>query len=221
MSDRDTRPSQTNGVPESTSTSLLGKAKAGEAETWRRLVDQYAPLLYDWCRRRGLRTEDAADVAQEVFTAVARNLETFHRDQPGDTFRGWLWTITQNKIRDRIRDRKGMPEATGGSDAQCRLAQVPEPQSEPSTSVKVRTHGSPLEQRAIELVRAGVEERTWQAFWRVVVEGQQAAVVAKELGMSMQAVYNAKYRIRNRLQQQVDRLSEGLPPPGSAAAKKS
>jgi RNA polymerase sigma-70 factor (ECF subfamily) len=143
-----------------------------------------------------------------VFAAVARNLEGFHRDQPGASFRGWLWTITQNKIRDRIRDRKGLPEAQGGSEAQRRLAQVPESPPEPSTSGAYRAHGSPLEQRAIELVRGGVEERTWQAFWRVVVEGQEAAGVASELGMSVQAVYNAKYRIRNRLQQEVDRLSE-------------
>ncbi len=209
MSDRDSRQSpDQKSVPDSTSTSLLGKAKAGEGEAWRRLVDQYAPLLYDWCRQRGLRAEDAVDVAQEVFAAVARNLEAFHRDRPGDSFRGWLWTITQNKIRDRFRDREGLPEAQGGSEAQRRLAQIPESPPEPSTSGAARGHGSPLEQRAVELVRAGVEERTWQAFWRVVVEGEEAAAVAKELGMSVQAVYNAKYRIRNRLQQEVNRLSE-------------
>ncbi len=62
MSDHNTRTGQ-DGAAESTSTSMLGKAKTGETETWRRLVDQYAPLLYDWCRQRGLKAEDAAEIA--------------------------------------------------------------------------------------------------------------------------------------------------------------
>lgn len=208
MNHRDSRPSRIEGIPEPTSTSLLGKAKAGEAEGWRRLVDQYAPLLYGWCQQRGLKADDAADVAQEVFAAVSRNLEVFHHDRAGDTFRGWLWTITQNKIRDWIRDRQGLPAAQGGSEAQRRLTQVPESPPEPSTSGVVGGRGSSPVQRAIERVRASVEERTWQAFWLVVVEGKEVAEVAKKLGMTKRAVYNAKYRISKRLKQEVDGLSE-------------
>jgi hypothetical protein len=32
-------------------------------------------------------------------------------DRPGDTFRGWLWTVTRNKIRDFHRGRAGDPSA--------------------------------------------------------------------------------------------------------------
>jgi hypothetical protein len=41
----------------------------------------------------GLQPSDAADTLQEVFEAVAVHLPDFRRDQPSDTFRGWLWTI--------------------------------------------------------------------------------------------------------------------------------
>jgi RNA polymerase sigma-70 factor (ECF subfamily) len=155
-----------------------------------------------------LKAEDAADVAQDVFSAAAMNLSTFHHDRPGDSFRGWLWTITQNKIHDRLRRQKGLPEAQGGTDAQMRLAQVPEPPPDPSTSGVANGRACALDQRVVELVRAGVEERTWEAFWQVVVEGRAAAEVAEELGISVQAVHNAKYRIRRRLQQEVDGLPE-------------
>jgi DNA-directed RNA polymerase specialized sigma24 family protein len=42
---------------------------------------------------------DAADVSQDVFAAVARHIADFRRERPGDSFRGWLWTITRNKVR--------------------------------------------------------------------------------------------------------------------------
>jgi RNA polymerase sigma-70 factor, ECF subfamily len=202
------RVDRSEGGLEPTSTSLLGKAKCGGGEAWRRIVELYGPQVYDWCRQCDLKAEDTADVAQEVFAAVAKNLEAFRRDRPGDSFRGWLWTITRNKIRDHFRGHRGRAVAPGGTDAQQRLAQIPEQPPEASTSGVSPASGSSLQQRAIELVRAGVEERTWQAFWQVVVEGKDAAAVAQELGMSVQAVYDAKYRIRHKIRRQLDGLLE-------------
>jgi len=193
---------------ETTSASLLDRVKAGEGEAWGRLVELYAPLLYEWCRRNGLQAEDAADVAQEVFAAVSKNIESFRRDRPGDSFRGWLWTIARNKINDHFRRLKGLPEARGGTEAQARLAEIPEPSLGPSRSSSPGANGCSLERRAIELVRAGVEERTWQAFWRVAVEGEEVPAVAKALGISIQAVYDAKYRIRRKVRQELDGLIE-------------
>ena len=52
-----------------------------------------------------------------------------------------------------------------------------------------------LYHRALELIHAQVEERTWQAFWRVVVEDRRPADVAAELGLSVNAVYLARSRV--------------------------
>jgi len=47
-----------------------------------------------------------------VFRAVYVNLDRFRKDRPEDSFRGWLRTITRNKILDgRVRRR----ERTGGT----------------------------------------------------------------------------------------------------------
>ncbi len=42
--------------------------------------------------------------------------------------------------------------------------------------------------RAVELVRAEFEDFTWQAFWRVAVDGQRPGDVAEELSMTVHAV---------------------------------
>ncbi len=207
MIDRDDKISHARPGEDATSTSLLGRAKAGEGDAWGRLVRLYAPLLYEWCRRSGLQADDAADVAQDVFAAVSRKIESFRRDRPGDSFRGWLWTITRSKINDHFRRLKGQAKARGGSDAQVHLAEIPEPPTDLSVS-SAADESNNLERRAIALVRAGVEERTWQAFWRVAVEGEDVAEVAESLGISTQAVYDAKYRIRRKVRQELDGLME-------------
>jgi RNA polymerase sigma factor (sigma-70 family) len=110
------------GEAGTTSLSLLERARARDQAAWSRLVDLYGPLLHRWCLGAGLQPADAADVTQEVFAVVARSIDGFRHDRPGDTFRGWLYSITRNKIRDRL--RKGEPAGAGGSDAQRRLASV-------------------------------------------------------------------------------------------------
>src|SRR4051812_2045731 len=110
----------------STPRSLLGRARAGEPEAWSRLVGLYAPLVYHWCRGWGLREQDAADVIQDVFQAIAAHLAEFQAGRPGDTFRGWVRTIARNKVNDHYRRQAREPGGAGGSEAQWRLAQLPD-----------------------------------------------------------------------------------------------
>src|SRR5262249_20637092 len=107
-----------------TSRSLLERVKADDPAAWDRLVGLYAPLVYRWCRRWDLPDQEIADVFQDVFQAVAAHIGGFRRERPQDTFRGWLRTITQNKVRDHFRRQGREPggAGAGGTEAQLRLA---------------------------------------------------------------------------------------------------
>lgn len=178
-----------------TSLSLIQRVRAKDQEAWRQLVYIYGPLIHHWCRGCGLALADSADVAQEVFLAVAGEIATFQRNRPGQTFRGWLWGITRHKIGDHFRRRQRQPQAEGGSDAQWRMAQVPE-EPPPDDQVDV---GSGLAHRALEVIRPEFQERTWQAFWRAAVGGQAPAGIAADLGVTPDAVRLAKSRVLRRL----------------------
>src|SRR5436190_956340 len=56
-----------------------------------------------------------------------------------------------------------------------------------------------LYRRALGILQADFEEKTWQAFWRAAVEGQPAAAIAADLEMSAAAVRKAKSRVLRRL----------------------
>jgi RNA polymerase sigma-70 factor (ECF subfamily) len=193
--------------PSSISSTLLDRVRAQRPEAWERLVDLYGPVVYRWCRQSALRPEDAADVVQEVFTAVAAHVGQFRRERPGDSFGGWLRTITRNKIRDLYRRRQGKAQARGGTDARQQLAEIggpPEP-SDPSAACDNGLDAW-LSRRGLELVRAEFENRTWEAFWRTAVEGRAPADIAEDLGMTVQAVYKAKSRVLRRLRQELGGL---------------
>jgi RNA polymerase sigma-70 factor, ECF subfamily len=191
-------------APDSTSSSLIRKAKTLQPEAWHRLVELYGPLIYHWCRTSKLKPEDAKDVSQEVLQTVAAKIIGFRHDRTGDTFRGWLRTITRNKIGDHIRRHNNQPQAKGGSDAHAKLNEIADIELPSTTSYEKVSEEDLLSQRAMELVRSEFEERTWQAFWRVTAEEQPPAAVAKELGMTLPAVYKAKSRVLCRLRQELD-----------------
>lgn len=182
----------------SASASLLDRVCAREPGAWERLARLYGPLVYGWARRQRLQDADAADVAQEVFAAVAAGISTFRRDTVGDSFRGWLWGITRNKVADHFRRAAGRPPAAGGSDAAERLLQIPDAFPEGSGYAFLPADAD-LVRRALDGLRVEFEPRTWQAFWRMAIDGHAAADIARDLGTTPRAVRQAKYRVLQRL----------------------
>ena len=188
-----------------TSPSLLLRVQANDQAAWTRLVDLYAPLVYHWCRRAQLGPEDTADVFQETFRAVANNVHGFRRDRPGDSFRGWLRTITQNKIRDHFRRLQDEPRAAGGTDANVRMNAEPDPISLKEDESEQKIVHQVL-QRTLETIRGEFEPRTWQAFWLVQIDGKATDEVGADLGMTPAAVRKAKRRVLIRLRQEMGEL---------------
>lgn len=187
----------------STSSSLVRRLQNRENEAWSRCVQLYGPMVYVWSRRRNLSEHDSSEIVQEVFRAVARKVGEFHREGTG-SFRGWLWTITQNKIRDWRRRQMNRPVAEGGSDAQQLIQQVPddgEPEMASEASDRVL-----LVRGVLDRIRAEFEPRTWRAFWLTTVENRAPADVADELGMSANAAYVAKSRVMRRLREELSEL---------------
>lgn len=193
------------GTTSQTSSSMLNGARANEPEAWRRIVDRYSRRIYRWCRRAGLQPEDASDVVQEVFRSVARKLVDFHHDQQGDTFRGWLYRITQNKLRDYFGRAPGRKEtARGGTDAQRQFMQLADDcfatdATGERPSADGRRHGDILQR-----VRAEFSERDWRVFWRVVVDGQTSTEAGEQFQMSSNAVRLVKMRIMRRVRELID-----------------
>ncbi len=186
---------------QSSSTSLIVRLQARDSDAWQRFTLIYGPLVYSWARAAGLRDADSADVGQDVFQAVSVHIDDFRRDRPGDSLRGWIWTIARNKIREHFRRSSKRPEAKFGDQGLADVAEAPE--DEPANDAET----TQLAQRALDLIRTDFEPRTWQAFWRTAVEGQCPSDVAQDLGLSVAAVYMARSRILARLRQELGEFS--------------
>jgi RNA polymerase sigma-70 factor (ECF subfamily) len=185
---------------DSTSVSLLWRLRQPNREDdWQRFVDLYAPLIYHWSRSQGLSTTDASDLVQEVLVVLVTKLPEFEYD-PTQRFRGWLRTITVNKVRDFQR-QKSTRASTGVNETIERITVV-----DSVDLFEEAEYRSFLVKRALKLMQAEFQDQTWQACWKHIVEGRKAADVAQELGITANAVYIAKCRVIRRLREELDGL---------------
>lgn len=183
-----------------TPASLLQRLRDEDAtDAWHRFVDLYTPLLAHWARRLGLSKTDGDDLVQEVFLILVRELPRFVY-QPGRRFRGWLWTVLRNKYHEKHR-RAAEPVA-----GEMALAALSVPDD--LEAVWEREYQQYVVGRAAAFIEAEFQPATWKAFWESVVHDRPAADVARDLGVSENAVYLAKGRVLRRLRQELDGLLE-------------
>ena len=193
--------------PGSTDNGLIEGIRANDEQAWSRFVDEYSPLIYVWCRHCDLQPADTLDVSQQVFQAVSRSISTFTRRSGDGSFRGWLFIITKNLIRNHLTRTLRGPRPQGGTSIQIQLLQEPDLVDEESLSGTSSTVCDSSMQSALDAARASFDERTWKCFWLVVVEGISPVEVAKQLEMRPGTVRQAKYRVSQRLRRDLEDFS--------------
>jgi len=175
------------------------------ADAWGEFVRQYGPVVYGFARKRGLQDADAADITQEVLRSISSYVGRMEYDPSRGTLRGYLYTVTRNKIFNFLASRRNRPCGSGGWDSQQRLDAVPDDSAHVESRWELE-YWRLLSARAMGLIRPEFQLNTWNAFWGTAVEGRRAADVGAELGMAPGAVYVAKCRVRARLRDEVRRL---------------
>jgi RNA polymerase sigma-70 factor (ECF subfamily) len=190
-----------------TCVSLLVRLGDAQDETaWNQFVDLYAPLVYGYARKQGLQDADAADLAQDVLLAVAGAVGRLEYDPARGSFRSWLFTIVRRKLSNRRRSQRTRREGQNGTSSEGFLEQYPAPEGDQAQWEAEWERG--VFAWACEQVRMDVTATTWQAFWKTAVDGQPGKQVARDLGLSVTAVYHARSRILARLKALVQSIEE-------------
>jgi RNA polymerase sigma-70 factor (ECF subfamily) len=191
-----------------TRASLLARLRdVHDESSWRTFVDTYAPLLYRWCRGRGLQDADAADVSQDILTEVVRSIRTFEYRPERGRFRDWLGTVTRRRLA-RFFAGRGRGAAPGGGAAEQALAEC---RAVPADDEWTAAFHAQVLRVALDRSRPHFAPATWQAFELTWLGGRSAVEAADELGLPIEAVYVARSRVLKRLEEEVRVLAEDLP----------
>ncbi len=175
---------------------------------WTQFVEIYMPLVHRYAVRRGLQDADAADVAQDVFKAIAARASHFQYDPTRGSFRSWLYTVARSKLHNHLARRRKQERATGESRVRQILESQPDSDHEDETQWNIDYQRQMFDWGA-QQVRPSVQEATWSAFWQTAVEQKPAGEVAELLGMSIGAIYVAKSRVLAQIRQRIQSVISG------------
>ena len=191
-------------IPITQPTLLLRIRDTEDEASWERFVKIYTPLVFGYCRKRGLQEADASDVAQEVMRTVAQSINRFDYNKKKGTFRGWLLTVTRNKLLKYFSKLQKQPIGTGRTTIQTKLEETPD-------AVETAHWNHAYQQRLFQWASGEVKEefaeKTWSAFWLAAVENQSSQKIATDLQMSLGAVYIAKSRVIARIRKQIESVN--------------
>lgn len=181
-----------------TDVSLLGAVRDPRNHAaWEKFIARYGPMIRGWCRH--WYPGEADDKACDVFAELIFRMINFEYDPSRGRFRGWLKTVTHNMMAKLKRDVLPQPGdeytplelAEAGDDLAARLA-------------------AEFDLELLEIARQRVQRRvqahTWLAYVATAEQGRKPVEVARELGMKVGTVFQAKHSVIELLRREIENL---------------
>jgi RNA polymerase sigma-70 factor (ECF subfamily) len=151
-------------------------------------------MICGWCRH--WFPSETEDKVQDVYCKMVDRLRTFEYDPARGRFRGWLKTLTNRLMSDLKK-----------------LAPIPVPDDDPCLAQAearrdlyerlAAEYDLELLEMARDHVRGRVLDRTWKAYVETAELGRKGAEVARQLGMTVGAVHQARFHVMTALRQEI------------------
>jgi RNA polymerase sigma-70 factor (ECF subfamily) len=184
-----------------TQPALLQRLRQGSDHlAWDEFFERYWRGLYGAARRHGCSEHTAEEIVQDVMLAVFESQDVFHYDPERGRFRDWLAALVRNKVAEYRRRPAQRVRAAGGDEQPLALVETESEETIPE-QVWERTFEEALLVVLLDVVRREFSPRTFQAFELSAIQGMPGAEVARLTGQTRNAVYLARRKVTQRLEQ--------------------
>jgi RNA polymerase sigma-70 factor (ECF subfamily) len=191
---------------EESDAAVAGRATAGEHRAFTELMRRHKAAVYRIAWRHLGDADEAFDVVQDVFVKAWRSLDRYDPERPFST---WLFRITVNACRDRLRRRAVRSFFFGAASLdEPHAAQVADDSASPEARTAEREN-----LRRVVAALARVPAGAREAFLLCAVEGLSHREAAEALGVTIKAVETRVARARKQI---ADELGQHGDDAGSA-----
>jgi RNA polymerase sigma-70 factor, ECF subfamily len=188
---------------EETDAAALARAKAGDTDGFRLLVERHSRSVFRLAYRLTGNEQDAEDVVQETFLRAYKQLRSF---ESRASFGTWLYRIAANYSLDLIRSRKRhqdhRPPADDETDAMLSL-----PTSDPGPD---RVAYSAQLEHQISSAMAALSEQERTAFVLRHFEGFSIEEIGSALGLGASAAKHSIFRAVQKLRKALEPVVSSL-----------
>lgn len=185
-----------------TTTLMLDRLDAGQDAAWDEFVTYFRDPVRRFALRLGLPEASADDVVQESMVAFLRAFRAGRYDRDRGRLSSWLFGIAYREAARTKRDAARAVPTPGGVGG-GRLAD--DRPDERADDLARRTWDETWERfvfdRCLERLRGELSETAYRAFEMTTLRSVPPTEVARQLGMTRNAVFIAKHRALRRVGQ--------------------
>ena len=183
-----------------TTTILLEQLQASHNDAWQRFTDRFRTPMVRFARRCGLSEEQAEDATQDTLVRFVEQYRDGEYDRSRGRLGSWLFALMYNSIRSQRRDDARSPkQGPRVIDRTTFFSALPD-----ETTAK-QAWEQDWEHHALSMclnqLRSEVSPSHFQIFELTTFREVPAAEVARQLGLTRDAVYQARYRMLKRLEE--------------------
>ncbi len=166
---------------------------------WSEFVRRYDRLVRRVVGSYRLDHDAVEEVRQRIWIELAGRMRGYRYD-PSRRFRAWLVRLCRGRAVDQWRRRRLERARLGTANAELAAPERSEV-DDPARPALLRRA-----ERIQEAVKARVDARTWDVFWRIAVEDARVGDVAESAGISYAAAFAAQKRVRRMLREEAARF---------------
>jgi RNA polymerase sigma-70 factor (ECF subfamily) len=185
---------------ELTDLGFVTRAREGDADAYRVLVDRHSRALFRLAYRMTGNEQDAEDVVQESFLRAYRQLGKFDERA---SFGTWLYRIAVNSSLDLVRSRKRRSENLAPNDPELDDPILSLPSHDPAPD-RLALSGEVRERVTEAMKELSASERT--AFVLRHFEGMCIEDVSRVLGCQPGAAKHSVFRAVQKLRRALEPL---------------
>ncbi len=187
-----------------TNPGLVGDLKHDRGDCWDQFYSFYAPMIISFARKKGCSDSMAEDVLQETIVALYKSMPNFEYDPNRGKFRSFLFRIASSKIIDSYRRGKRLV-SIDDSEVMDKFNFDNEPEGE-SNEAWAETWDNNILARAIEAAQIRVSPKTFECFERTFIKGEPVGVVAEELDIEANLIYQHRHKVQTVILSEAKKL---------------
>ena len=186
-----------------TTTQILSDLQQKKETAWEQFCRIFSPVVEAFARQMGLRPSEAEDAAQETLMAFCQAVQAGRYDRQQGQLSSWLFGFARRIV---LKTQRQQGRHLGQSASPESLEKL---SNDPTIHLTWETQWQRIVLgRCLERVRQESDAKVFAAFTQYALQDRSADEVARQLGISRNAVYIAKHRILSRLRELEGQLQE-------------
>ncbi len=187
---------------------VLTVSKTEHRENVERQIKEHQPRIRSFIKNRVPSTEDAEDIAQDVFFQFVKTMDTTHN--PIENISGWLFRVARNLIVNKNKKKKEAPLSMehDGDDSEGVIASLFPQTDEADSPVNVYIRSLMWEELELALTELPIEQR--EIFELTELEGVPVKEISAVTGISINTLLSRKHYavkfLRKRLKSTYEEL---------------